>query len=115
MKLILIFIRTIKKKIKVVRNGREYISFRIDVYFSEYIHKLHIDEMKGHPIFEKKRQEALEKIFDFKFIRTNPSKENYDIFFETGRTQTSISELKKKIRRRNKRFKRKNKLLKTKL
>ena len=40
--------------------------------------------MKGHPIFEKKRQEALEKIFDFKFIRTNP------------RTQTSISELKKK-------------------
>ena len=96
MKLILIFIRTIKKKIKVVRNGREYISFRIDVYFSEYIHKLHIDEMKGHPIFEKKRQEALEKIFDFKFIRTNPSKENYDIFFETGRTQTSISELKKK-------------------
>ena len=52
--------------------------------------------MKGHPIFEKKRQEALEKIFDFKFIRTNPSKENYDIFFETGRTQTSIGELKKK-------------------
>ena len=52
--------------------------------------------MKGHPIFEKKRQEALEKIFDFKFIRTNPSKENYDIFFETGRTQTSISKLKKK-------------------
>ena len=52
--------------------------------------------MKGHPIFEKKRQEALEKIFDFKFIRTNPSKENYDVFFETGRTQTSISELKKK-------------------
>ena len=52
--------------------------------------------MKGHPIFEKKRQEALEKIFDFKFIRTNPSKENYDIFFETGRTQTSVSELKKK-------------------
>ena len=52
--------------------------------------------MKGHPIFEKKIQEALEKIFDLKFIRTNPSKENYDIFFETGRTQTSISELKKK-------------------
>ena len=73
--------------------------------------------MKGHPIFEKKRQEALGKIFGFKFIRTNPSKENYDVFFETGRTQTSISELKKKkkIRRRNKRFKRKNKSLKTKL
>ena len=52
--------------------------------------------MKGHPIFEKKRQEALGKIFDFKFIRTNPSKENYDVFFETGITQTSISELKKK-------------------
>ena len=52
--------------------------------------------MKGQPNYEKKRQEALEKIFDFKFIRTNPSKENYDIFFETGRTQTSISKLKKK-------------------
>ena len=36
------FYKNYKEKIKVVRNGREYIPFRIDVYFSEYIHKLRI-------------------------------------------------------------------------
>ena len=35
MKLILIFIRIIKKT-KVDKNGHEYIKFRTDVYFSEY-------------------------------------------------------------------------------
>ena len=53
-----------KEKIKVDKNGREYISFRIDVYFTEYFLAVEIDE-KNHEdtelIFEKKRQEALEK------------------------------------------------------
>ena len=47
------------KKIRVDQNGREYILFRIDVYFSEYILAVEIDEKKdaGENLFLK----ALEK------------------------------------------------------
>ena len=45
-------------KIQVDENGRKYILFRIDVYFTEYFLALEIDE-KGHTdrdlIFEKTR------------------------------------------------------------
>ena len=58
MKLILI------KKIRVDNNDKEYILFRIDIYFTEYSLAVEIDE-KGHTdreiIFEEKRQKALEK------------------------------------------------------
>ena len=46
MKLILIFIST-TKKIQVNKNGHEYILFRTDVCFSEYLLAAEIDE-KGH-------------------------------------------------------------------
>ena len=63
MKLILIFMNTMKK-IQVHKNGCKYILFRIDIYFSECFLALEIDE-KGHTnrdiIFEEKRQKALEK------------------------------------------------------
>ena len=53
-----------KKKKKIDRNGHEYIPFRINFYFSGYNLAVEVDE-KGHTnrnlIFEKKRQEALEK------------------------------------------------------
>ena len=53
-----------KEKIQVNINGHEYILIRIDVYFSEYLLAVEIDE-KGHTdrdlIFEEKRQKALEK------------------------------------------------------
>ena len=53
-----------KEKIQVDKNGREYILFRIDVYFTKYLLAVEIDE-KNHAsrdlIFEAKRQEALEK------------------------------------------------------
>ena len=52
------------KKIQVDENGCKYISFRIDIYFSECLLAVEIDE-NGHTdrdiIFEEKRQEALEK------------------------------------------------------
>ena len=32
-----------KEKIKVDKNGREYLSFRIDVYFAEYVLGVEID------------------------------------------------------------------------
>ena len=53
-----------KEKIQVHKNGCEYISFRIDVYFTEYLLALEIDEKKhvGRDlIFEEKRLKALEK------------------------------------------------------
>ena len=44
MKLILIFMSIAKTKIKVDKNEREYILFRIDVYFTEYFLAVEIDE-----------------------------------------------------------------------
>ena len=91
MKLILI--------LRVDKNGQNYILFRIDVYFFKYNLAVEVDE-KGHTdidlIFEKKRQEALEKKLDCKFIRINISKENYDADYEIDGIQTFISELKNK-------------------
>ena len=54
-----------KEKIKADKNECEYILFRIDVYFTEYVLAVEINEQnhKGRELsFEKKkRQEALEK------------------------------------------------------
>ena len=65
MKWILIFYDHYKEKIKADKNEREYILFRIDVYFTEYVLAVEINEQshKGRELsFEKKkRQEALEK------------------------------------------------------
>ena len=51
-------------KKKTDKNGYEYMLFRIDVYFTEYLLAVEIDE-KGHIdrdlIFEEKKQEALAK------------------------------------------------------
>ena len=62
-------------------------------------------------IFGKKRQEALEKKLDCKFIRINTSKlydEHYET--ETDRVQTFISKFKKENRKnQKKRVKQKNK------
>ena len=47
MKLILIFMNIMKKKIHADENGRKYMLFRIDVYFSKCFLAIEIDE-KGH-------------------------------------------------------------------
>ena len=86
------------KKIQVDNNDREYILFRIDVYFTKYSLAVEIDE-KGHTdrdlIFEEKRQKALEKKRNCTFIRINTSKENYDVSYEASRIQTFISNFNK--------------------
>ena len=65
--------------------------------FTEYFLAVEIDE-KGHTdtdlIFEVKRQKALEKKLNCKFIRTNTSRENYDADYEASRIQTFISTFK---------------------
>ena len=83
-----------EKKIQTDKNGSEYISFRIDIYFTEYFLALEIDE-KGRTdrdlIFEEKRQKTLEKKINCKFIRINTSTENYDADYEASRIQMFIS------------------------
>ena len=80
-------------------NGNEYIPFRIDVYSSEYNFAVEAGK-KGYTdralIFEKKKQEALQKKSDVNLLRTNPNKENYDVFYTIARIKTFISEIKNK-------------------
>ena len=55
----LYFYENYKEKIKVEKNGREYILFRTDVYFTEYFLAVEIDEQnyEGRDlVFEKKDQ-----------------------------------------------------------
>ena len=88
-----------KEKIETDKNDREYILFRIDIYFTEYFLAVEIDE-KGHTdrdlIFEEKRQKAVEKKLNFEFIRINTSRENYDAIYRVGKTHTFISKFKDK-------------------
>ena len=76
MKLILILVSIIKK-IQVDNNGKKYILFRIDAFFSKYSLAVEIDQ-KGHTdrdlILEQKRQKALEKRLNCTFIRINTSR-----------------------------------------
>ena len=62
----------------------------IDVYFTEYLLAVEIDE-KGHTdidlIFEEKRKKALEEKLGCKFIRISTSKEGYDADYEASRIQ----------------------------
>ena len=116
-----------KEKIQVDKSGREYILFRIDVYFIKYLLAVEIDE-KRHTdrdlILEEKRQEALKKL-GRKFIRINTSKEGYNADYEASRIQTFISKFKErqikkinqkieKTRRQNKSIDRSNLLMKSK-
>ena len=90
-----LFLWALQKKIPVDNNDQEYILFRIDIYFTEYFLAVEIDE-KGHTdrdlIFEEKRQKALEKKLNCKFIRINTSRENYDIDYDVTRIQLFVSQ-----------------------
>ena len=78
MKSILIFMSITKSiTIRVDENRREYMLFRIHVYLFEHKLAVEVDEKKNvdrDPIFEKKRQEALEKELNCEFISINTSK-----------------------------------------
>ena len=93
----LYFYEHYEKKIQVDKNGRKYIPFIIDVYFNKFLLAVEIDE-KGHTdrdlIFEKKRQEALEKKLGFKFIRIKSSnaKSGYDLDYEVCNIEAFIGE-----------------------
>ena len=96
MKLILILV-SIMKKIQVDDKDQQYILFRIDIYLTEYCLAVETDE-KGHTdrdlIFEEKRQKAIEKKLNCKFIIINTSKEIFDVDYEVSRIQVFISQFK---------------------
>ena len=109
MKLILIFMSITETKKQADENGREYILFRIDVYFTKYFLAVKIDE-KGHTdrdlIFEEKRQIALEEKLNCEFIRINASKEDYDADYEAIRIQAFINKFKEnKIKEKDNKIK----------
>ena len=87
----------------------KYILFRIDVYFTEYLLAVEIDE-KGHTdrdlTFEEKKQKTLEKKLGCKLDRINTNKEGYDADYETRRMQSFISKLKdRQLKKLNKNLK----------
>ena len=93
----ILIVVSIINKIQVDKNGKQYILFRTDIFFTKYYLAVEIDE-KGHNDryleFEKKRQEALEKKLKCTFIRFNTSQENFDVDYAVSKIQTFISEFK---------------------
>ena len=86
------------KKIRTDKNGRAYILFRIDVYFTKYFLAVEIDEKYHNDrdlIFEEKRQKALETKVNYEFIIITNSRENYDVSYGASRIQTFISNFNK--------------------
>ena len=97
-KLILIFISTIKK-IKVNNNGRKYILFRIDIYFSNILQqqKLMKDDILTEILFLKEKDKKHQKKkLGCKFIRisTSNAKNGYDLDYEVGNIEAYIDEFK---------------------
>ena len=75
-----------KEKIKVDKNGREYILFKIDVYFTEYFLAIEVNGQNHEDrdlVFEKKRQEALDKKLGCMFIRINTSDAKREFMIQT--------------------------------
>ena len=87
------FYEQYEKYIQVDDNKRQYILFKVDIYFSEYSLAIEINKKRADRdlIFEVKRQKALEKKLNCKFIRI---KTNNDLDYELGNIHTFIDEYK---------------------
>ena len=76
------------------------LSYRIDLYFHDYKLAKEIDE-NGHSdkniYYEIKRQKAIEQELDYKFIRINPDKEDFDIFRAINEIYRYVKQSTKKI------------------
>ena len=87
------FYECYEKHLKADDNERKYIPFKIDIYFSDYSLAAEIDKKGVHRdlMFEVKRQKALEKKLNCKFIKINKSN---DLDYELGNIHTFIDEFK---------------------
>ena len=82
-----------EKHLKADDNERKYIPFKIDIYFSDSSLEAEIDK-KGADrdlMFEVKRQKALEKKLNCKYIKINKIN---DLDYELGNIHTFIDEFK---------------------
>ena len=85
-----------KEKIQVDKNGCEYILIRIDVYFTECLLAVEIDEknmLTETLSLRIKDKKTVEKKLGCKFIWISTSK-RYDEDYEIGRIQTVINKFK---------------------
>ena len=89
------FYEQYEKYIQVDDNDRKYISFKSNIYFSEYSLAVEIEKNnKDWDLsFEIKRQKALGKKLNCKFIRINT---NNDLDYELGNIHTFIHKFKNK-------------------
>ena len=87
------FYECYEKHLKADDNERKYIPFKIDIYFSDDSLAAEIDKKGVHRdlMFEVKRQKALEKKLNCKFIKINKSN---DLDYELGNIHTFIDEFK---------------------
>ena len=84
-----------KEKIQVDKNGYEYIAFRIDAHFTDYLLPVEIDEACWYrPYFWGEKTKSTGKKLGCKFIRIYTSKEGYDADYEASRIKTFISKFK---------------------
>ena len=85
------FCEQYEKYIQIDDNDRKFISFKIDIYFSECSLAVEIDKKDNDRdlIFEIKRQKALEKKLNCKFITIKTSN---DLDYELGNTHIFIDE-----------------------
>jgi very-short-patch-repair endonuclease len=79
------FLRIISESFISLNQKKEYTvkNYRIDLYFIDYKLAIECDENTGHKnsIYEKNRQEFLEKELYCSFIRFNPDEKNFNIGF----------------------------------
>ena len=80
------------------------LGYRIDAYFLKYKLAVEVDE-RGHNDrdleAEIERQKALRKEVDCKFIRIDPSRENFNIFNEINRIHDYIVNSREKLLLKN--------------
>ena len=88
------FYEQFKNNIQVDNKEHKYILFKIDIYFSQFFLAIEIDEKRNTDmdlIFEIKRQKALEKKLNCKFIKINARN---DLEYEINYIQKFIDEFK---------------------
>ena len=92
-----------KENTQAHKNGCEYMLFRIDVYFTEYLLAVEIDKKKTcwqRPYFWVEKTKSTIKKLGCQFIRINTSK-RYDEDYEIGRIQTFIHKFKDRQLQKN--------------
>ena len=88
------FYEQFENNIQVDNKEHKYILFKIDIYFSQFFLAIEIDEKRNTDmdlIFEIKRQKALEKKLNCKFIKINARN---DLEYEINYIQKFIDEFK---------------------